>query len=119
MRTIADDVAAMEYDSTDIARSLENIEAASSELGLHISWAKAKVQNLGAGPSAADLSVNGQTVEGVQRFVYLGSSISSADGSRSEQLRRICIAASNMGTWSASDVSHVLSYKRKYACICP
>ena len=92
----ADDVAAMEYDPTDIARSLENIEAASSELGLHISWAKTKVQNLGAGPPAADLLVNGQTVEGVQSFVYLGSSISSADGSRSEQLRRIGIAASNM-----------------------
>ena len=92
----ADDVAAMEYDPTDIVRSLENIEAASSELGLHISWAKTKVQNLGAGPPAADLSVNGQTVEGVQSFVYLGSSISSADGSRSEQLRRIGIAASNM-----------------------
>ena len=30
----ANDVAAMEYDPTDIARSLENIEAASSELGL-------------------------------------------------------------------------------------
>ena len=60
----ADDVAAMEYDPTDIARSLENIEAASSELGLHISWAKTKVQNLGAGPPVADLSVNGQTVEG-------------------------------------------------------
>ena len=29
----ADDVAAMEYEPTDIARSLENIEAASSELG--------------------------------------------------------------------------------------
>ena len=93
----ADDVAAMEYDLADIARSLENIEAASSELGLHISWAKTKVLNLGSGPPAADLSVNGQTVEGVQSFVYLGSSFSSADGSRSEQLRRIGIAASNMG----------------------
>ena len=92
----ADDVAAMEYDPTDIARSSENIEAASSELGLHISWAKTKVQNLGAGPSATDLSVNGQTVEGVKSFVYLGSPISSADGSRSEQLRRIGITASNM-----------------------
>ena len=93
----ADDVAAMEYDLTDIARALENIEAASSELGLHISWAKTKVQNLGAGPPAADLCINDQTVEGVLSFVYLGSSISSADGSRSEQLRRIGIAASNMG----------------------
>ena len=32
----ADDVAAMEYDPIDIARSLENIEAASSELGPHL-----------------------------------------------------------------------------------
>ena len=87
----------MEYDPTDITKTLEKIEAASSELGLHISWAKTKVQNLGAGPSATDLSVNGQTVEGVKSFVYLGSPISSADGSRSEQLRRIGITASNMG----------------------
>ena len=36
----ADDVAAMEYDPTDIARSLEYIEAASSELVLRISWAE-------------------------------------------------------------------------------
>ena len=49
----ADDVAVMEHDLTDISRSLENIEAASSALGLHISWAKTKVQNLGAGPPAA------------------------------------------------------------------
>ena len=60
----ADDVAAMEYDPTDIARTLENIEAASSELGLHISWAKTKVQNLGAGPPAADLLVNGGLLRG-------------------------------------------------------
>ena len=40
--------------------------------------------------------VNGQTVEGVQNFVDLGSTINSADGSRSEQLRRIGKAAGNM-----------------------
>ena len=92
----ADDIAAIEGDLADITRTLENIEAASSELGLHISWAKTKVQNIGAGQPAADLVINGQTVEGVQSFVYLGSSISSADGSRSEQLRRIGIAAGNV-----------------------
>jgi len=92
----ADDIAAIEGGLADITRTLENIEAASSELGLHISWSKTKVQNIGAGQPAADLVINGQTVEGVQSFVYLGSSISSADGSRSEQLRRIGIAAGNM-----------------------
>ena len=92
----ADDIAAVEGDIAHITRTLESIEAASSELGLHISWAKTKVQNLGAGQPAPDLQINGQVVEGVQSFIYLGSSISSADGSRSEQLRRIGIAAGNM-----------------------
>ena len=66
---------------TDITRTQESIEAASSELGLHISWAKTKVQNIRAGQPASNLLVNGQTVEGVQSFVYLGSTIKSADGS--------------------------------------
>ena len=85
----ADDMAALEGVLADITRTLESIEAASSELGLHISWAKTKVQNIGAGQPASNLLVNGQTVEGVQSFVYLGSTINSADGSRSEQLNRI------------------------------
>ena len=38
----ADDIAALEGDLADITRTLENIEAASSELGLHISWARRK-----------------------------------------------------------------------------
>jgi hypothetical protein len=53
-------------------------------------------QNIGAGQPASNLLVNGQTVEGVQSFVYIGSAINSADGSRFEQLRRIGIAAGNM-----------------------
>ena len=43
----ADDMAALEGDLADITRTLESIEAASSELGLHISFAKTKVQNIG------------------------------------------------------------------------
>src|SRR5271163_4750341 len=89
-------MAVIEGDLADITRTLENIAAATSELGIHISWAKTKVQNIRAGQPAADLVINGQTVEGVQSFLYLGSSISSADGSRFEQLRRIGIAAGNM-----------------------
>ena len=86
---LANDIAAFEGDLADITRTLESIEAANSELGLHISWAKTKVQNIGAGQPASDLLVNGQTVEGMQSFVYLGSAINSANGSRSEQLRAL------------------------------
>ena len=39
-------------------------------------------------------------MEGVQRFVYLGSQLDSANGSRTEQLRRIGIAASTMSRLS-------------------
>ena len=93
----ADNVAAMEYDPADITRTLEKMEATSSELGLHISWAKTKIQNIGAGQPAAYLLISVQTVEGIRSFVYLGNSFSSADGSRSERLRRIGIAAGYMG----------------------
>ena len=92
----ADDIAAFEGDFADITRTLKRIEAASSELGLHISWAKTKVQNIGAGQPASNLLVNGQTVEGVQSFVYLGSAINSADGSRCKQRRRIGITVGTM-----------------------
>ena len=92
----ADDKAALEGDLADITRTLESIEAASFEMVPHISWVKTKVQNIGAGQPASNLLVNGQTVEGMQSFVYLSSTIKSADGSRSEQLRRIGIAMNNL-----------------------
>ena len=61
----ADDIAVLEGDLADITRTLESIEAAGSELGLHISRAKTKVQNIGACQPMSNLLVNGQTVEGV------------------------------------------------------
>ena len=77
----ADDIAALEGDLADITGILESTEAAGSELGLHISWAKTKVQNIGPGRPASNLLVNDQTVKGMQSFIYLGSTINSADGS--------------------------------------
>ena len=58
-------------------------------------------------------SIDGQTVEGVQSFVYLGSSISSADRSRSEQLHRIRIAASNMSNLDCIWRQPCLALQRK------
>ena len=77
----ADDIAALGGDLADITRTLQSIEAASSKLSLHISWSKTKVQNIGAGQLASNLLVNGQTVEGVQCFVYLGRATNSANPS--------------------------------------
>lgn len=96
----ADDIAAIDNNLPRLVNTLEKIESACSELGLHISWSKTKIQNVGTGPPAPDVTVLGQTVEGVDRFTYLGSQLCSSDGSRSEQLRRIGIAASKMKSLS-------------------
>jgi len=79
-----------------LADTLQRMEGACSALGLYILWAKTKVQNTGAGPPATDNIVENQTVQGVQDFVYLGSQISSASGSHTEQQRRIGIASGTM-----------------------
>ena len=76
----ADDVATIEGSPGDIEETLARIEAASSELGLHVSWSKTKIQNIGAGPITPDLLINGQVVEGVDKFVYFGTTVCSADG---------------------------------------
>ena len=65
----AEDVATIEGSSGDIAETLARIEAASSGLGLRISWSKTKIQNIGAGLIAPDLLINEQVAEGVDKFV--------------------------------------------------
>ena len=44
---------------------------------LRISWPKTKLQNLGAGHQPASVSVDGNAVDSVYSFVYLGSLLSS------------------------------------------
>jgi len=92
----ADDIATMDSIQAVLADTLQRMEGACSALGLPISWAKPKGQNIGVGPSATDIIVGNQTVQGVQDFVYLGSQIGSASGSCTEQHRRIGIASGTM-----------------------
>ena len=74
--------------------ALQCLEEEASKLGLHVSWAKTKVQNFGSGHEAAPITVNGEVVEVVNSFVYLGSTISSGSNSHSEVMRRIGLASS-------------------------
>jgi len=47
-------------------------------LGLHLSWQKTKIQNLGSGDPVADIAVGDNIVEAVTEFQYLGSIQSSS-----------------------------------------
>ena len=40
----------------------------SAKFGLRVSWAKTKIQNLGAGPDAGNITVNHQVASGVRDF---------------------------------------------------
>jgi len=69
------------------------MEQESAKLGLHVLWAKTKVQNLGWGPDAVDVSVDGQNVENVTAFTYLGSKLADDCNSFPECVRRIGLTA--------------------------
>ena len=90
----ADDAVLLTDDPSQRQPALQYLEEEASKLGLHVSWAKTKVQNLGSGHKATPITVNGEVVEAVSSFVYLGSTISSGSNSHSEVMRRIGLASS-------------------------
>jgi len=107
----ADDIATLDADPVSLAVTLTNMESACCDLILHISWTKTKVQNIGAGPPAQTIMVEGQPrVEGVENFTYFGSQPSSVDGSCTERHRRPGTAVSTMQrmshVWSLSHLTH-------------
>jgi len=63
-----------------------------------MSWTKTKVQNLGSGLPSSSLTVDGETIEGVDEFVYLGSKQTSDGYCRSEIMRRIGLASAVMSS---------------------
>jgi len=63
---------------------------------LHLSWQKTKVQNLGFGDPAADITVANNTTEAVTEFQYLGSIQSSSGRCCPDLHRRIGVASSVM-----------------------
>ena len=63
---------------------------------LHLSWQKTKLQNLGSGDSAADITVANNTIEAVTEFWYLGSIQSSSGRCYPDLHRRIGVASSIM-----------------------
>ena len=59
----ADDVVLFAHKMDDLHGALEVFETTASQLGLHISWQKTKIQNLGAGDSTPCPPVCGHSLE--------------------------------------------------------
>jgi len=94
----ADDTTFFVSSPSNAANCLSSFNCSSSTLGLRVSWAKTKIQNIGSGPQPPNITVDGNAVEQVDNFVYLGSIQSSVDGSQSDIKRRIVLASSVMSS---------------------
>ena len=65
----ADDTALLVPSARDAAESLQSFGDSASHLGLHISWPKTKLRNLGSGSMRPNILVDGNTIESVDSFV--------------------------------------------------
>ena len=105
----ADDVTLFGTDKDSLVSLLQTFESTASSLGLHLSWQKTKVQTLGAGPPISSVTVNGQCVEAVEDFVYLGSCQSSSGRCHPDIMWLIGLASSAMRAmqrvWSLRSLS--------------
>ena len=57
--------------------ALQHFQTLAGHLRLRLSWQKTKIQNLGVRDDVGDVTICNHTVEGVSKFVYLGSQQSS------------------------------------------
>jgi len=64
----ADDVAVLADDEGKLCEALSRMEDEAGILGLHVSWVKTKVQNLGCGAPASPVHINNEVVDAVTSF---------------------------------------------------
>ena len=90
---------------TSLPQALEALSKEAGPLGLEVSWVKTKIQEFERLlDDAQSISLEGQSVEFVSRFTYLGSDIHVRDGSGPEVVRRLGRAGAAMdaldkGVW--------------------
>ena len=75
---------------------LQRFDEEAGHLGLHVSWAKTKIQNVDHGGACPAISVGANAVDSVNEFIYLGSKVTSDGHGAPEVMRRIALAASAM-----------------------
>jgi len=88
----ADDIAVLAENVTDLQEAVDRISTASMRMGMRINTSKTETQFLGKGDKRFDIQVNGQCLHQTERFIYLGGTISSKEGSEADVSRRIGIA---------------------------
>ena len=86
------DIAVLAENVTDLQEAVDRISIASTRIGMRINASKTETQFLGKGDKCFDIQTDGQCLQQTDRFIYLGGTISSKEGSEVDVSRRIGIA---------------------------
>ena len=110
----ADDTLLLGSSLEDIRQALTTYEIEAAKLGLKVNWTKTKLMRVGDGPDPPSLIVNGETVEFVPSFVYLGSTVSHTGDLSCEVNRRRGLASGVMrALWNPLWRQRCISRKTK------
>ena len=117
----ADDGALLPSDRTLMTALLQRFDEEAGHLGIHVSWAKTKIQNVGHGGACPAISVGANAVDSVNEFIYLGSKVTTDGHSAPEVMRRIALAASAMNqlgrVWRQRNLSVVTKLRLYESCV--
>ena len=98
------------FDRTLMTALLQRFDEGADHLGLHISWAKTKIQNVGHGWARPAIFVGAYAVDSVNELIYPGSKVTTDVHSAPEVMHRIALAASEMNqlgrVWRQRNESH-------------
>ena len=115
----ADDTVLFAQTPEGLRRLLQSVKTHSESSGLYLNAKKTKIMDLDKSPTTT-IGVDGEQLENVNNFVYLGSRIDS-DGKSSPDIQRIAIAISKLNTmaplWKSQSTE--LKWRTLKACIFP
>ncbi|XGW14747.1 hypothetical protein V3C99_000764, partial [Haemonchus contortus] len=83
----ADDCVVFAHDALELQAKLVQLQMKSSEIGLEMNLSKTKWMHNQFSPTAT-VKINGETIEEVKSFKYLGHQLSFTEGSSGEYSRR-------------------------------
>ena len=117
----ADDIDMLAKSEEDLQSQVTSVHEDSKRYGLQMNKKKTKVMVMGKENSDANIQVEGEEIECVNQFIYLGSLISNDNDCSKEIKRRIGIAVGALGKlcdiWKSSSVLLKEKMKLLDACV--
>ena len=111
----ADDIDLLGGSNAELQALTDKLTESAGSYGMEVSTEKSKVMVNSTNDVQAVISMNGEQLEEVDSFTYLGATLTKDGSSRAEILRRIAIATSAMARlarlWKSDTISFPVKHK--------